>query len=114
MAFLTGPAQWAAGEVAPVIIRMAIHTFFKSHTGVGPAGLVAGLALQCDMFPQKRIVGLPAVVKGASIGQPPALRPVAALAGIAEPLAVGILMTVGTELMGDVGEMQKLAVRRFG
>lgn len=110
---LTGPVQRAADEVGPVIIGMAIHAFFKLQTGVGLSGLVAGLALQCGMFPQKRIAGLPAVVKSGPVGQLPILCAVAALATRAKPLAVRVLMTVGTELMRDFGEVQKFLVVCF-
>ena len=66
------------------------------------------------MLSQQRVAGLPAVVKGGPVGQPPALRAVAAFAGIAKPFAVRILVAVCTELMRHISEMQKLAIFRFG
>jgi hypothetical protein len=114
MAFLAGPARRAAVEITTVVISVAVHTFFKLQPRERSSGPVASLAGQSGMFSQKGIAGLPAVVESVPVGQPPALCTVAALTGITEALAMGVLVAVRAELMRNIGKMEEFFVLSFG
>ncbi len=89
---------------------MAIHTFIKFQAGVGPPRSVTRLTRNRHMLSFQGITGLAIMVKGRTLGQPPALRVVAAFAIVPQAVGVGVFMAIGAELVRHVGERKILFV----